>query len=147
MSKVYTINITNKTGIPQDYIISSSPPVVSGGNAVQIWGNVLKSIIGLPHGAVIEHKVGTNYSAICGTFLDDQKSGGRVSMDKSVPVILGAAIGSDVNNGSSVEFKVSGDGMPGDLGMSTYPGKCCHLEPILFSSFVLRTLLGPKNSF
>ncbi|KAM7207335.1 hypothetical protein V8F20_002397 [Naviculisporaceae sp. PSN 640] len=120
----YKLTIRNQTGVSQDYVFFSAPPMVSGGTSGPIYQHVMKAAPSTPNDGMVTLELSNKYYAIAGVYeKDDDSDGQSVSVSKSVPVELGhkASNGSDIVMGSSVTLTVK-DKSSVDLGPPTTPG-------------------------
>jgi hypothetical protein len=140
MPNSYKITVVNNTGGSQDYAFFNATPIVSGGTSGAIWSNVMKAANNTPNGATATFEVSTNFHAICGSFDGNPSQGGRVSINKSVPISLGAKVGGHISLGSTIALSVI-DKSACDLGPPTTPGQG------KIGNFFLDTACKPGSEF
>jgi len=136
----YKITIRNQTGGSQFYSFFSDRPSVSGGVTGDLWSNVMKASPSTPNGGNATFEVGTKYYAIVGSFDGDAHHGGKVSVNKTVEIKLGAKNGPHITPGSSVNLTVT-DKNSGDLSAATTPGQG------KIGNFFVDTAANPPNTF
>lgn len=136
----YKMIIKNQTGGSQFYSFFSDRPSVSGGVTGDLWSNVLKAAPATPSGANATFEIATKYYAIVGSFVGDAAHGGKVSVNKTVEIKLGAKNGPTITNGSSVTLTVT-DQNSGDLSPPSTPGQG------KIGNFFVDTAANPPNNF
>ncbi|KXJ87356.1 hypothetical protein Micbo1qcDRAFT_208367 [Microdochium bolleyi] len=121
MAPSYSITVKNRTGVPQDYYLFSSPASVSGdASGSDVWSNVMHTLR-TPRDGVARFEMSRSYYAICGTFDADPAHGGKVSVYKTQPVTVGTGEGAGM--GSTVKLTVTEDGSVCDLETPVTPGE------------------------
>lgn len=132
----YTIQITNKTGAQQNYLIFNEAPLINDRVEDNVWLNVFYKKA-VPNSQTISFKLTNKYSAVCGSA--DAKPGNNVSVSVGAPspVTLGQADSSGRLSKPGTSYKLTVvDGAPQFTpGPQTPAGKINAFEILTDDSF------------